>query len=208
MPTDKQIDKVLDKIFAAISPTAIAEKVSLNYQKARESYVPLHEKPNDYEEAEEEIERFAAHLECCMYPGLKPKSVRAIAYKRVHEILRQAFADVGGAMGAFHIAIKGTKGGLKTVFDRITQAAMSQMERAWAEYMIDDIAGETGLEPGKDLFALMSRYQERFPDLLSEYHRTSSPEYLVTFGHIYDIFLSHVGVSDKLGHATKTRRKK
>lgn len=209
MPTDKEIDKIIDRILEAISPKVVAREITIKFQELRESYTRLHKNPRTFEEAEEEIIKYGEQLHCCLFPGQRlSKLTEHFGEKEAREYLEKAFPG-GGMYEACRLVEKGIRGGMKKVLDLMTDQAIAYWKKLYIPGTIDEIAGELGLETDyKSWCAVVRRYQERFPDFLSDDDRNSAPGYLITFGQWYEIFTSHAQAADKLGEATKARRKK
>jgi hypothetical protein len=205
MATDRELDRVLDKILKAISPETVAREIGLRYQKARESYTISNSTPDTFHEFLEEVERYGEHqMEVVIGQPVKDRGSKSMAHSDVHRALAEKFGGASGTYEAFYSLKRGTKGGWKRILDAIAESEKSNMERIYIESKIYRISGETGLEYPENMVELMRRYQERFSDLLPDSIRKSPPRLLL--GECVDIFRAHARIADKLSQQLRPQR--
>ncbi len=162
----------LEVLLARISPQAIAEEVGLPLDEARARYQMDTVVVKDAEQFNQHLVSFYAHILRHTHEAVGTLDPVALLGE-VLDILERAFAQEGGYRGAVAEATDGTRGGLRFIYDRLTE----QLKREAVERYVHLVFTET-IDPldWEAKVALMSELLVRIGSALPAEVREQPPQ--------------------------------
>jgi len=132
---DNQENSALQLILSEMDPDRLTDLISLPIDSARASYVMDSVTLTSYDEFVDSITSFYIHI-LRHYRKISEPVDRSTAAKEALELLEGAFSKEGGLKGAWSEARHGTKGGLKFIFDAMTEQLIRQEQEKHINYVI------------------------------------------------------------------------
>jgi hypothetical protein len=207
MPTNKELDKVIDKILEGLSPEAMARWIGIDFQKARESYVISNRDPKTLKEFVDELKRYCAHQ---LAEWLRaPKEDPFIMDCALHDAFRYAENAFPGARSideVYSIVKKGIKGAWKKVLDALAEGVLSSLTETNAVTVIFGTMDKAGLNRREGHIELLRRYRERFPEFLPDFYKDLRPDLLYEVADFCEIFKSHAKIGAGIDQVVKRQR--
>lgn len=207
MPTNKELDKVIDKILEGLSPEAMAQRIGIDFQKARESYVISNRDPKTLKEFVDELKRYCQHqLSVVLNAPADDAFVRICALTHAFNFLPKAPAShIDPVDAAYSIVRAGTKGGWKKVLDSLAEGVLSSCIESHAETVVFETIDKAGLNHREGYIELLRRYRERFPEFLPDFYKGLSPDMFYELANIYRIFISHARIGADLDQVVRRK---
>lgn len=147
----------LNRMLELLDEINITNVVGMKHDTARERYHLTRSIVNSSAEFEEEITRFVQYQLCAT--RCNAAVPRYMASSQAANIIDRAFTNIGGSSGAYEIASRGIRGGLRAVIDVLYQAIKKEEEEAYIEYVLRTEVDSLSFD---DRTALMSAYLNRF----------------------------------------------
>lgn len=147
----------LNRMLELLDEVNISDVVSQKHDTARERYHLTRATVNSSAEFEEEITRFVQYQLCATRGNAAVP--RYMASSEAANILQRAFANIGGVSGAYEMASRGVRGGLREVIEVLCSAIRKEEEELYIAYIL-----RTEVDPLSfdDRVALMQAYLNRF----------------------------------------------
>lgn len=153
----------LNRMIALLDETNLSAVVGLKHDTARERYQLTRSTVASSAEFEEEITRFVQYQLCATRGNAAVP--RYMASSQAAEIIERAFANIGGASGAYEIASRGIRGGLRAVIEVLCSAIKKEEEEAYIEYVLRTEVDPLSFDDRVELMqAYLTRYGRNFPN--------------------------------------------
>jgi len=156
---------VFDTVVSQIKAQALAQQVGIPIDSARGSYILRSSTVETYEEFVDVIEAYFIHMQ--RYISSSTDKVEDMTRARTEAIalLQRTFRDKGGDLVAFAGAIDGTKGGMRTVLDALTEQYKGEKKEAYIELVFCDAIEALGWdERVRCIRGLVKRAGHCFPE--------------------------------------------
>jgi len=156
---------VFDAVVSQIRTQAIALQVDISIDSARGSYILESSTVETPEEFLDIIVAFFIHMK--RYISSSTDKVEDMTRARTEAIALQqrAFRDKGGDLAAFARARDGTKGGMRTVLDALTEQYKGEKKEAYVEMIFHDAIEALGWdERVRCIRGLIKRAGQCFPE--------------------------------------------
>lgn len=153
----------LNRMLELLDEVNISNVVSQKHDSARERYHLPRNTVNSSVEFEEEITRFMQYQLCATRGNAAVP--RYMASSEAADILERAFANIGGASGAYEMASRGIRGGLRAVLEVLCSAVKKEEEEAYVEYVLRTEVDPLSFDDRVELMqAYLTRYGRNFPN--------------------------------------------
>jgi len=181
----------LYRMLELLDEVNISNIVGQKHDAARERYHLTHGSVNSSAEFEEEVTRFVQYQLCATRGNAAVPHY--MASSQAANIIERAFTNIGGTRGAYEMACRGIRGGLRAVIDVLYQAIKKEEEEAYIEYVLRTEVDPLSFE---DRTALMSAYLNRFRHNFSASIRV--PTAFELAGNYENILRMHVEVINSI----------
>lgn len=175
-PIATEPNALLNYFLKALSPQSIAEEVSLPLDQARAAYSMGSVRVDSYDEFREAVSSFHAHLLRHTGKVLGTINSQLLAPDAL-DLLERTFADLGGAKAAVEESKTATKGGLRFIFDKMTDHLKMEERQKYVRMvfksMVDPLDYQTKA-------ALIRAFFLRLGSSLPEDIRSRPPEQYAT----------------------------
>jgi hypothetical protein len=127
-----------DAITSMINEPALVREVDIFIDSARGSYMLTSSTVDTFEEFLDTLQAFYIHLERCISPDSAQELDAVEARQRMIALLNRTFQDRGGHKAAFVIAREGTKGGMRSLLDALTERFKAERRAAYIQRIFKD----------------------------------------------------------------------
>lgn len=153
----------LIRMITLLDEVNLSNVVGLKHDTARERYHITRSTVNSSVEFEEEVTRFVEYQLCATRGNVAIP--RYMASSQAANIIERAFANIGGTSGAYEMANRGIRGGLRAVIDVLYQAIKKEEEEAYIEYVLRTEVDPLSFDDRVELMqAYLTRYGRNFPN--------------------------------------------
>lgn len=147
----------LNRMLELLDEVNISNVVSQKHDTARECYHLSRNTVTSSAEFQEEITRFVQYQLCATRGNAAVP--RYMASSQAAEIIERAFANIGGMSGAYEMASRGVRGGLRQVIEVLSSAIKKEEEESYVAYVLRTEVDQLSFD---DRVALMQAYLNRF----------------------------------------------
>ena len=175
-PITTEPDSLLAYFLKALTPQSMADEILLPIDQARAAYSVGSVRVESYDEFCEAVFSFYAHL--LRHLGQIKGTVNSrLLVPDALDLLERAFADHGGIKAAYEESRSATKGGLRCIFDRMTDRLKMEERQKYIRMVFKTMVGPLDYEMK---VALMKAFFRRLGSSLPEDIRNRPPEQYAT----------------------------
>ena len=197
-PIATEPNALLNYFLKALSPQSIAEEVSLPLDQARAAYSMGSVRVDSYDEFREAVFSFHAYL--LRHTGKVQGTINSqLLAPDAFDLLGRAFADLGGIKAAVEESRSATKGGLRFIFDKMTDRLKMEERQKYVGMVFKSMVDPSDFEVKA---ALMQAFFKRLGSSLPEDIRSRPPEQYATDYEL--VVKAYTGSLEKMIDTLKT----
>ena len=191
--------RVFDTVIGMISESALAQKLHIPIDSARSSFILEKSTVASWEEFDKTVVAFYIHLQRYLSPNAIESLDHQEAKTKALALLERTFRNHGGHQQALAQSIDGTRGGLHSVLNIITEQFKSEQQANYIQRVFTDALSPLDWDGRVDFMrAALGRLAPCLPDEI----RTQSPE---RFAHDYEVIVqTFVQSLDKVNQLFRT----